>query len=537
MHSDRMKKLGRYAIPDKSTKGREIIQKKMDLFSRDPEIQKKIKKTVEKAVVNCELQQLNGAGLPADIVLREYNQEYNNRSFHYSLRKLPSSFNVVEAFNTLLPESATFQINQEVDCVFSFNEYLDFITSDECPDDIKGLKGYMEEGIIYSFNSTDEPSNIIFSTKNGKEFGVRSISLIKHGDEVSILMLSGQKCDLELESENLRNLSISIQNLNDIKPDDSVKVEAIPLSPESELWRTIVLARIDISTSTVDARYVFQDSGQSFIGYSDDINSYINQHGDFASKELKESFIAQNELMKDYTPLFELCKTALYLPVFRNEFEDTISIERHPTMFGEKRNKPSLRKTNKLAKSKLKISFRNVECINTGNRNPPARREFLAPEMKIETRGYWKKLDFQSVGEDKNRQPIHGRTWVTKTIEWAESEKNNIPLKVSTKNFHRENEGYIYVMRSAAHEKNVFKVGLTRRDSETRSKELSRSTSSPDHFLVVEDWEVSDCVLAEKLIHERLDEYRVNPKREYFKAPYKVIFKVIDEVIDNVSNN
>ena len=144
-------------------------------------------------------------------------------------------------------------------------------------------------------------------------------------------------------------------------------------------------------------------------------------------------------------------------------------------------------------------------------------------------------MDFQSIGEDKNSQSIQGRTWVTKTLEWTESKKSKSPLQVTRKSVSGDNEGYIYVMRSAAHEKNVFKVGLTRRDSDTRSKELSRSTSSPDHFLVVEDWEVSDCVLAEKLIHDMLDEYRVNPKREYFKAPYKVIFKTIDEVIDTLS--
>ena len=50
----------------------------------------------------------------------------------------------------------------------------------------------------------------------------------------------------------------------------------------------------------------------------------------------------------------------------------------------------------------------------------------------------------------------------------------------------------------------------------------------------MEEWDVVDCVLAEKLIHEKLGEFRVNPKREYFKAPYKVIFKVIDEVIDSL---
>ena len=53
----------------------------------------------------------------------------------------------------------------------------------------------------------------------------------------------------------------------------------------------------------------------------------------------------------------------------------------------------------------------------------------------------------------------------------------------------------------------------------------------------MEEWDVEDCVLAEKIIHEKLSEFRVNPKREYFKAPYKEIFKVIDKVIDSLGND
>ncbi|MFK2342485.1 GIY-YIG nuclease family protein [Bacteroides fragilis] len=48
----------------------------------------------------------------------------------------------------------------------------------------------------------------------------------------------------------------------------------------------------------------------------------------------------------------------------------------------------------------------------------------------------------------------------------------------------------------------MFKVGLTRRDCETRAKELSSATGVPDKYLIVEEFATADCVLAEKLIHE-----------------------------------
>jgi hypothetical protein len=537
MHSDRMKEIGLHAVPPKGTPEWDLLQRHIKRNKNNPKIQELTKKIFETAVANCEVQQLNGADLPADSIIREYNMEYNNRVFNHSLHQLPSSFNVVEAFNEFIPSSATFQIYQEVDCIFSFDEYLDFITSDECPDSLDEIDDSMDEGVVYSFNSVDDPNNTMFTTQDNKEFGVLCVSLVRHKNEISILMLAGQECDLEKESNELNEIQVSGEYLNGIQPDESLKVEAVPLLPNSNLWRTIVLARIDTNTLTVDARHVYQDAGQSFVGYTDSIDCFVDHKGNFYSKELEQAYTEQRKLVENYNPLFELCKTALYLPTFRVEFEDTISIERHPTKFGEKRKKPSLRKINKLANSDLKIAFRNVEKIKAENRIPPSRREFLAPDLKVETKGFWKKLDFQSIGEDKNSQSIQGRTWVTKTLEWKESKKSKYPLQVTRKSASRDNEGYIYVMRSAAHEKNVFKVGLTRRDSDTRSKELSRSTSSPDHFLVVEDWEVSDCVLAEKLIHDKLGEYRVNPKREYFKAPYRVIFKIIDEVIETLSKD
>ncbi len=90
-------------------------------------------------------------------------------------------------------------------------------------------------------------------------------------------------------------------------------------------------------------------------------------------------------------------------------------------------------------------------------------------------------------------------------------------------------------MRSAQHDKDVFKVGLTTRDGCTRAKELTASTASVDQFAVMQQWAVSDCHKAEKEIHERLKAFRVNKKREFFKSDYRQIFGVIHEVIEQIN--
>ena len=538
MHRERMRQIGNVAIPREGTPEWYAMQRLIEKNRSNPAVQEHTRKTLREAVASFDLQKINGAGLPADILLRDYNIEYNNRVFHHSLHQLPSSFNIVEAFNTFDPRLAIFEVNKEIDCLFSFESFLDFVTSEDCPETFDDLSEYMKDGVIYSFSSFDAPEAVLFSTENHGKFGVRSISLIKHGQEVSVLMLAGQECDLKEKSKHLvDNMDIGTKpGYNGIGADTSLKVEAVPLQDGSSLWKTIIQTRFDLDSLTIDARAMYQDAGRFFTGYNDDIECYMGDDGEFISPDFEDGFKKIAGKIEDCTPLFELCKTALFLPVFRTEFEDTISVERHPTELGLKRNKPSLKKVLKVAKGHLKVSFRNVESIQPCNRIPPSRREFRAPDLKIETSGYWKKLDFQSKGEDKNQQPIQGRTWVNKTLEWREQQYKQAFVKAETTMTNKDNEGYIYVMRSAAHEKNVFKVGLTRRTSEERSAELSRTTSSIDHFHVMEEWDVSDCVLAEKIIHERLSDFRINPKREYFKAPYREIFKVIDSVIDSLQN-
>jgi hypothetical protein len=84
-------------------------------------------------------------------------------------------------------------------------------------------------------------------------------------------------------------------------------------------------------------------------------------------------------------------------------------------------------------------------------------------------------------------------------------------------------------MRNASHSIDIFKVGMTTRSSIDRAKELSSATGVPDKFLIVDEWKVNDCVLAEKIIHKALDQYRVNSNREFFKIKYAALVKITSD--------
>ena len=92
--------------------------------------------------------------------------------------------------------------------------------------------------------------------------------------------------------------------------------------------------------------------------------------------------------------------------------------------------------------------------------------------------------------------------------------------------------GIVYIMRSAAHALEVYKIGLTRRTATERAKDLSYETGVPLPFGVLAQWEVGDCAGIEALIHERLAAYRVNERREFFRHPLRTIVALINSVVE-----
>ncbi len=534
----RMQEIGFWAAPKKGTSAYEMIIERMKEKDKDPNFKKKMKEHFEKSSALRIIQCLNGAGLPQDEMIREYNEEYNNRLFNHSLHDMPSSFNTAEAFTRFLPHLSVFNLLKEIDHIVSFVDYLDFVTSDD--DGLKDLAGlqFMEEGTIYSYNGSHDPEELTFQCADSSTFAVSGVSLVKNGNEVNVLMLAGEKCNLNDKTSELEAAYSQLcpaKHRQHIAPSQHFRIEAVPLIEGTSLWKTIVMCRIDTANSSIDVRYIAQDCGQSFQGKTDDISVFLNPDGSFIDERFEGIAERQAKELLKYQSLFEFVKICLNLPLYVYRNEDHVKIERHPTQYKEIRGKLKYKKVEKYAPISEKIALRNVLFVQPISKDGASSKIFYSPGIKIETSGYWKKLPLDVLGQDKSGQPIHGRTWVEKRITWVEENSRIKPIKTS--NIARSqlsNPGFIYVMRCAAHGKDIFKVGLTSRTTDLRSNELTSSTSAPDQFLVVEEWEASNCELAEKLIHERLEQYRINPKREFFQARYSIICSVIREVISEL---
>ncbi|MED2973213.1 GIY-YIG nuclease family protein [Fictibacillus sp. B-59209] len=78
--------------------------------------------------------------------------------------------------------------------------------------------------------------------------------------------------------------------------------------------------------------------------------------------------------------------------------------------------------------------------------------------------------------------------------------------------------GYVYVLINESY-KGLVKVGITSLDPNERARMLSRNTGVPTPFKVAYEIFVENCEEVERKIHKELEEYRINPRREFFNYP------------------
>lgn len=536
-HKDRMRDIGVFANPFLQA----IAEADMQHLKDDPAHKAFLKKNWKRTTSVLMAQSMNGGGFEVDETLRYFLADYNNRNFQYGLTSMPCSFNVMEAFFEHRPELAFFRLRDEKDFIFSMAEFVDFATSPGEDHDISQLTSTMEEGVIYSYTICDKLEDFTFSFKDQEEYAISGVSLIRHGSEIDMMIVAGQKADIAEATKEISQTEEDVkipESRKKIKPDPSLKREAVPLSGIEGFWKILALTRFDLADSTQDVRYILKDCGNNFLVISDDIHMYTNEFCKL-TPDSQKLFIETREKLKPYGVLFEVSKTLLLLPVYFFKFGGLVSIEQHPTKLLSDINKLWWLGRKKLLGPKELILRRSVSILNKRNVCLPDTVLYINTGVKIETTGYWKKLPPDKVGKDKEGRDIHGRTWVQQNLSWAERDTYSDAVMATNvtqaETFSGPNAGFLYIMRSASDRKDIYKIGLTRRSPEARAGELSSKTGVPTKYLVVEDWEVADCVLAEKLIHEELEQYRINDRREFFLAPYKLLRSVVDRTVDTVN--
>ena len=93
-------------------------------------------------------------------------------------------------------------------------------------------------------------------------------------------------------------------------------------------------------------------------------------------------------------------------------------------------------------------------------------------------------------------------------------------------------KGYIYILVNRAMP-DVIKIGKTTKLPEYRAEKLSKSTGVPIPYQVYFAIQVSNCSNAERDIHVKLQDFRVNVSREFFRLSPHDAKKVLENIAKN----
>jgi hypothetical protein len=89
--------------------------------------------------------------------------------------------------------------------------------------------------------------------------------------------------------------------------------------------------------------------------------------------------------------------------------------------------------------------------------------------------------------------------------------------------------GHVYILLNAAMP-GLLKIGKTTRTPEERAEELSRSSGVAAPFSVAYAEDVPDCDGAEEMIHNRLEKFRENKGREFFRLPTRDAIEALRQI-------
>ncbi len=468
----------------------------------------------------------SSSGLRMATELRRFWLEYFERFLQHGPHSLPSSFNVIEAFLEFEAELFTFALRPENEHILAFGHYLDWYTAGGFPDAPGSLVDIMDEGLIYSYDfvlSSDRPLLRAGSSK----LSIAGISLVRHGDELSVLLLAGE--DPPVLAEHSDD-AVSASGKEALRPAAKLSSEDRMLEGFPSCSRVLLATRFDLSSSSSDVRYLLVDLGNSYQIATDDYDAITRafrfEPFDPRLTKLRE---AQAASLARYADLFSASASLMYLPAFflaqSHNWHDTEFL----TELGIEIEDPKTKRSHREMGGRYLRPRRRVRCLTAPYAATSAGFSVRPPELEFASEGYWKALPPSQFGTTPDGHAIVGKTWVKRTEAWESSTPAEFLAQRATPT--RTCQEYVYVARSPSHESDLYKVGMTTRDVPTRLSELSASTAAPLPFETLARWPVADAAAAEAEVHDALAQYRVSPRREFFHAPLSTIIQTIDRVL------
>jgi hypothetical protein len=472
-------------------------------LARDPILAAHIERTVEMDVAARQrVKQLvdqfplvkyagweSSSGFRMAAELRHFWYEYFSRLARFGPTSLPSSFNVLEAFVAYDKERLLFRLRQEREHLLKFSHYLDWYTAGAFPEEPNSLIDIMEEGVAYSYDFIINDSEPQLSAGDARLL-LAGVSVIRHGDEVAILLLAGETPPVPARIAK-DDTDRRLKEWPDLRPHDEIGEDARLLSGLPNYSRVLLASRFDLSNRLNDVRYVLLDVGNRYDIVTDDQEMLrASLRGRLSPTRFHTLLEKQADTLKRYADLFSAAAAVLFLPAFYiDQHRNVIESQFLTNMGAEQKDSKVKRLRRELGDSYFR-PLATIRCV-MGELTDDVRSiyDVEPPAMNFQSSGYWKPLDPGQIGTSPDGVPIVGKTWVCRSETWESTTPETFIARRPQSD--RDDE-YIYVMRSPSHHADVYKIGFTTRDVTARAGELSGSTAAPLPFGVLASWSVRD---------------------------------------------
>jgi hypothetical protein len=512
-----------------------------DIKSKNPLLWKKLKQQFDtgRKIVNVQLH--NGLDWSNENTLRYYLSEFSGRILQFGPKSLPTSFNTLEPFFVFNPHNSVLQLHSEEESYgVSLLDFLDFVTSHDF--DLKKIDFFdnIPEKLIYHFSFTTGFDEINFSN-NGKTFVIGGLSLVRTGNEVALLMQAGESFNQQDAEEYFKeyhknHLPHSISPLKkslgmDFNISDEPKV--VLFDGRTDLWSHNVAMLFDLTSKTVDLRFVARDENISFKLITDDFYAIFGRNAQHTNDKINKTYETHLQSLRNYEAVFDFGKYCLALPFYVFENEKRIVDVAYETKLSSIIRNPVTKREYATVPVEYKIFAKPFYYLESNEISVIENNELTDETFKIEKTGYWKRLDINEEGFDKNGKKILGKTWVERNDVYYSTPKGATKVE-KVEIFQTENAGNIYIMRQPTNEENIFKIGLTKKSVDQRKKQLS-NTSAVDKFYVIHSYHTKDCIAAEKQIHKQLENFRITSRREFFRCDLKLIMSTCEKIISQIN--
>ena len=520
----------------------------------------------------------NGAGLIADQAIRELATECNTRNLSHGLTSLPMRFNVMEAFLCFRPKDNAFDVLPERDHVFSLADFLDFQTGPDAQECVENVLDQLDEGVVHSYNAIGDLEALSFFDGDGNKFVAAAITFVRHGNELSWVLVGGTVTDIAAETVRIKEKWAKIKpdmvanNPKHLDLDSSPPAEAVALEGAPNVWRTMLLGRTTLRPMTHDVRYLCRDEGATYDTYTDDPAIFQVTRIEMLTVSQLNHLARGESALSKHSLSTQIAETLFSLPAYF-KFKVRLVVEKeHQTKLGNPTIVRDLGCSLNAARPAERVVFRKVAALEILDlAMSPAIRSYRPPSHQVAVDGFWRRLSSPDAdGIDQQGLPTKGRTWVRGHMRWRQQPpppvvvlvKNSVASarmraavalaqgsglasadlpefgglpEESLEDVGQAARGWVYVMSSPMLEDGVYKIGWTSKSPTARAEDLSRQTGVPMSFIVIESWESSMARNVERLVHQALSSRRINPRREFFQVPFAEIRKTVEGVLGMLS--